>query len=227
MSVIVSLADYKNSRRIEEKQAAAAKLQAEQALARRQAGYDAVGREPLAMYMIDAMATLIEKAEKKARDERPSPAYCDPANEVRGAKYDATKGLSRKEIAARIRADIKEAQKAGKIDKGVKVSVRTSTYSGGGSIDLTVTALPESFRLWSPEYVAWVQENPHDPYPPFAYTDQRSGEYNALMETLRSIQQAYNRDNSDSMSDYFDCRFYGDVSLDWRLEAERRKAEGL
>ncbi len=165
-------------------------------------------------------------AARKSNDS----AYCDPSNEIRGSKYDATKGLSRVEIAARIRADIKVAFKSGAIPAGVKLSVKTRSYSGGGSIDISITALPDSFRLTSPRFAAWAKNNPNEyrhGLPPFNVSERQSDEYNALLAALKSIHSAYNRDNSDGMTDYFDRRYYGDVSIDWQLSNTMRKAEGL
>ncbi len=173
------------------------------------------------MHLVDAVCDKLERADAG----RPMPAYCDPANEVRGAKFDATKGLTQVEIAARIRQDIKDALKSGLLPKGVKVSVRCKSYSGGGSIDINITAVPPGFRVCNPKYVAWRKENPQDSFPPFRACDMRSDEYSAVLETLKGIHDAYNRDNSDSMSDYFDVRYYGDVTMHWELHDRLKAAE--
>ena len=51
------------------------------------------------------------------------PAYSDPNNEFRGAKYDATRDLPLTEVCRRIRQDIKDAIADGCLP-ALKVSVR-------------------------------------------------------------------------------------------------------
>jgi hypothetical protein len=68
-----------------------------------------------------AMARGAERSTEAPKAPAFVPAYCDPANERRGAKY--SERLSTKEIAARVRAEVKHAQKAGLLPVGVKVSV--------------------------------------------------------------------------------------------------------
>jgi hypothetical protein len=41
-----------------------------------------------------------------------------------------------------------------------------------------------------------------------------TGEAKAVYEKVDSIVNAYNRDNSDIMTDYFDVDYYGTVQLD-------------
>jgi hypothetical protein len=57
--------------------------------------------------------------------------------------------LNAVEIAKVIRARIKAAQKAGKLSKAIKISVRSDSYSQGSSVDVRshVRALPESSAL--------------------------------------------------------------------------------
>ncbi len=54
---------------------------------------------------------------KKAVEKKPVCAYDDPANEMRGSKYDATRDLDIKEVAKLVRADIKQAIKSGRLPK--------------------------------------------------------------------------------------------------------------
>jgi hypothetical protein len=58
-----------------------------------------------------------------------------------------------------------------------------------------------------------------------AHADTCSVRVRALTTTLTEIVNAYNRDNSDSMSDYFDCRFHGSVGVDYDLSRKLRTAE--
>lgn len=124
-----------------------------------------------------------------------------------GNKYEATKSLSKTEIAKCIRADIREAIRDEKLPEGMKVSVRTKFFSGGSSIDIRVTALPVAFPLVEVDdrdgskYGAWKHG--------YGYTDEAK----ALRRALKAISDAYNYDGSEIMVDYFHVRFYGDVDI--------------
>ncbi|MFN3991221.1 MAG: hypothetical protein ACK4IS_13295 [Erythrobacter sp.] len=163
-----------------------------------------------------------EALRQREQAARPMPAYCDPANESRGAKYDATRDLDIKEIARRMRADIAALGLA----KGIKVSVRIQRYSGGQSIDISVTALPAGFKVLSKKAASWKKQFPnrlHDM--PCAGRAAQSDELRDLLGKLNAIHSAYNRDNSDRMTDYFDVRYYGDAGLDWQVRRDLEAAQ--
>lgn len=113
-----------------------------------------------------------------------------------GSKYEEVKDESRVQIAARIRADIKAAVVSGTLPAGT-YSVRTRSYSGGGSIDIAVVAVTK------PGFVV-TNPNPEERY---------SEELKAVVETLNGFHDAYNYNNSDSQSDYFDVNYYGHVQV--------------
>jgi len=172
---------------------------------------------PLLHHLMGALYDATEHTKDQAATAGPMPAYCDPNNEWRGTKHDATEQLTLTEIAKRIRTDIKEAIKAGRLPKGLQVSITTNRYTGGGSINARITALPENM----PVYASWyLQERRDDPHS----RPWREGEsiysdpLTHIMDTVKELHGAYNRDNSDSMTDYFDRRYYGHVGLDWQLE---------
>ncbi len=231
MSNVISLAARINERRataivkgrIAERQAADQKKLDELAAA----GRAAFAGDPDGEVVVSVLTSIVAASQraKAARDaDRPMPAYCDPSNEVQGTKYAATKGLRCVEIAARIRADIKGAIKAGTLPTGLKVSVRYQSYAGGQSIDARIVALPAELQIYNPDYVAFCREHPHE-VPPFAPRQRHSEEYRLILERLEAIHGAYNRDNSDSMTDYFDVRYHGHVQLDWRLEKQARESQ--
>lgn len=189
-----------------------------------------VAHSPLAAAFVAAIVSADQAERRKADENRPMPAYCDPDNERRGAKHEATKSLSTVEIAKRMRADIKEAINAGRLPKGLKVSVRSDSFSGGCSIDIRVTALPEDFRIVAPLYLQWAIDNPQEyryGRAPFPHHETVTPECADLLAKLKAIHGSYNRDNSDAMSDYFDVRYYGDAGLDWQLRDAMQRAEGL
>lgn len=132
-----------------------------------------------------------------------------------GTKYDEhVARLTLTEIAKLIRADIKTERRYGKAEAvsggmalinpiadapaEITFGVRTSYYSGGGSIDIIIRNIP---REWGFQV---VERNGHE-------QDMPTPALNALAKALRDISNAYNYDGSDPMSDYFDKRFYGGV----------------
>lgn len=177
-----------------------------------------VGAQIIADVVMDLKAK-----EKEAGAPKFMPAYCDPANETRGSKYEATRNLPLTEVAKRMRDDIKEL----KLAKGFKVSVRVRHHS---SIDIDVTQVPEGFRYYSDKYASWCKQFPHADYrAPMPVAERHSGQYNELKAKLQRIHDAYNRDNSDSMVDYFDVRYYGhaEISGAWKGgKAEIEAARG-
>lgn len=170
----------------------------------------------------DALANIAETEEERARASRFMPAYCDPENERRGSKHEATRSLDITEIAKRIRADIKALA----LDPAYKFSVKISRYSGGQSLDVRVQAVPAGFRYYSEAAAAWCKQFPNSEHRmPMAWREAQSDELRDLMAKLGAIHASYNRSNTDSMSDYFDVRYYGDVSLDWRISDTLKKAD--
>lgn len=150
------------------------------------------------------------------------PAYCDPANERRGARYD--RALSTKEIAARIRAEVKAAIKRGAIPREVKVSVRFRSFAGGSAIDIRVTRVPPGFAILNAEHVRAALADPHN-WEATRGLPRYAPDAVALLAQLTAMARAYHRDNSDSAVDYFDVNFYGgDAAFDWRLERDARRA---
>lgn len=121
-----------------------------------------------------------------------------------GTKYQATRDLSRVEIAKLIRADIKAAAAAGELPAGLKVAVRTSRYAGGGSIDVAITAAP-----LNPVNPAWVSLPDNEKWGPGRTVDRFTVEGQRIAAVIAEIHASYNYDNSDSMTDYFHVRYYG------------------
>lgn len=224
MTNVISFAGWRNAKRAQAEQA---KIDEDRAarLAFKTAGVinqvEAAYGHPIPA---TAKAMIAEKVQRIEAANAPKfmPAYCDPSNETRGAKYDATRDLSRVEIAKRMRADIKALQ----LPQGFKVSVRTESYSGGGSIDIRVTAVPAGFRYYSDAAASWCKQFPaREHRMPMAWDEALSADWRELRAKLRAIHGAYNRDNSDAMTDYFDTRYYGDVDIEWQLARDLRAAD--
>lgn len=116
--------------------------------------------------------------------------------------------LPLKEIAVRVRADIKAAIKAGKLPV-FKVSVRTDCYSMGCSLDVVVTAVPAGYLVANAAHVAWEMENPHSYFgaAPEAARSNINARAAKDLETLDAIVRKYHRDDSDMMTDYYSVNF--------------------
>lgn len=122
-----------------------------------------------------------------------------------GNKYEDTKNLDIKEIAKMIRKDIKKAL------PNLKTSVKISRYSMGQSIDVEIKNA--DFNPINEQYVRDMYSADGE----YLYNnDTTASRFSVIGETtlnaVNQIVQAYNYDNSDSMTDYFDVRFYGQVN---------------
>lgn len=174
-------------------------------------------------------AVALQKAtdlEEKKNNPKPGPAYCNPENESRGSKYEANAGKSLPELAKLMREDIKAAKKRGQLPKALKVSVRSEYFSGGGAIRMSITALPEDQRLYTERYAIETDNFTRSP-DCFSDVKRYTDEVTSWIDVLKEIHQAYNRNNSDSMSDYFDVNYYGDVGVHWKLDSARRDVESV
>lgn len=97
--------------------------------------------------------------------------------------------------------------------------MRKRSYSGGSSIDVKITECP--FRVLNPAQVIRNHENPHV-YVPEYHCPRYTTEATALAKALTEIMGAYNHDGSDTMSDYFDVKFYGHVTFASDIENTER-----
>lgn len=224
MCDVINLAAFKDNRRAEAERRAREAAAAERREKERQELADALGGTAGA-HIVASVVSDLREAEKAARAPQFVPAYCDPANETRGSKYEATRDLSLKEIAARIRADIKAAIASGALPKGLKTRCYMPHY---GSIEVRVVDLPEGFKVMSEAGASWSKQFPEASKwsdMPGGWKATRSDELNDLLDKLDAIHGAYNRDNSDSMTDYFDTRYYGRAEIDSELRRTREAAE--
>jgi len=145
-----------------------------------------------------------------------------------GERYHQVTGGAT-EIAKAMRADIKRAVAKGTLPDGPTYSVTSEHYSGGQSINITV-------RGWSG---AWVDcDGSCTSYWCSARNDSPHASAHKVLNpaarraqiVLERIHGAYNHDGSDTMTDYFDVRYYGQVTFEtaesaaWRAEDKARKA---
>lgn len=132
--------------------------------------------------------------------------------------------LPLKEIAVRVRADIKAAIKDGRLP-AFKVSVVTDYYSMGQSLDVKVKAVPAGYLVPNLANVIWAKENPNT-YPGHAPSNARnreSDEARAHLAIIDGIVSEYHRNDSDMMTDYYSVNFAKRVDFHWELESNQRK----
>ena len=129
-----------------------------------------------------------------------------------GAKYLHTEKLNLKEIAKLIRKDLSTAF------PGMSWSVRMRNYNA-----LTVQGSKYPKNPFSHAFLKKVAEGYTDDtiWREFSgrHYDVFNDEFKAAKDKAEAIVQQYNYDDSDSMTDYFNVRFYGHAEIDtkdWR-----------
>jgi hypothetical protein len=133
-----------------------------------------------------------------------------------GSKYDEK--LSTTEIAKRFRADVKAALARGELPAGLKLSVATKYYAGGSSIHVEIKVAP-GVAVMNPERLRLDAAGE-----PTHGVPWMTPEAAALADKLDRMLSAYNYDNSDTMTDYFDVNFYKSVDFAWELRDAERDA---
>lgn len=136
-----------------------------------------------------------------------------------GGNYDNE--LSTTDIAKKIRSWVTAQKKSGAFPKELKVSVRSKYFSGGSSIDVSITALPEDWDLFNREWFEYNASNDYAPRDVRKYTDK----VERIRAEIKAYVNSFNHDGSESQVDYFDVNFYFcDVEMDWRKYYEVEKA---
>jgi hypothetical protein len=133
-----------------------------------------------------------------------------------GEKYDSK--LNTTQIAARFREDVKAAVKSGALPKGLKLSVRSSYYSGGSSIDVAIKEAPVTVLAEPRLFDECAEPNKH------SNEHMMTLEAEVLQAKIERMLQAYNFDGSDIQTDYFNVNFYGHVRYASELERGERDA---
>jgi len=134
-----------------------------------------------------------------------------------GSKYDPD--LDVVEIAKRVRKDLKQEY------SGCKFSVRIQRFSMGRSLDVTIKHT--DFQVVNPDRVRFRVENPEWDYAKTNAPELYTTEGEALLKRVKEIVQAYNFDDSDSMSDYYRVNFFQNIEFDYDLDGliERQEIE--
>jgi hypothetical protein len=161
----------------------------------------------------DAARRMLKRLlSKAAASGEKTPQWAD--RRTYGDKYQQVRGMRLTDIAKLMRADIKVARKIGlkaaepgaiaipdpiaEAPAGIKFSVTTQLYSGGGSIDITVKNIPADWGYAEEEHCGHVRK-------------VATPALQALAAELAAIHRAYNYNGSDLTTDYFDVNYYGGV----------------
>lgn len=188
--------------------------------------FDFVRRERLDP--IGSALTEPETTEPVGYDHNAPRATALSEREWVGANFDSDRDV--KVIAKLVRRDIKAAIKAGTLPKGLKCSVKIDRYSMGCSLDVGVKSTP-----FAVHNVAWLDwginpETKHRGYPTLRDLPRYTTEAVRVRDELMAIVKSYQRDRSDSMTDYYDVNFapgvnfIGDI---YRNELAARIDKGL
>ena len=132
-----------------------------------------------------------------------------------GARYEA--GLRGPEIAKRVRADIKAAV-AKRALPAARYSVRSGFATHAMTIDVTISDV--EVLVLNVERLAHDHAHPHAS----CSIPWMSDEASALIDAVRAIVNAYNFDNSDSQTDYFNVNFYEQIDFAHDMVRAQREA---
>lgn len=132
-----------------------------------------------------------------------------------GTKYQNR--MDTAEIARRIRADIKAAQKSGALPASMRVSVRIDRFSMGSSVDVTIQSAP--VQIHTSDFIAHEVATKGREF----WDGQRHTlAARALVEKLEAIGEEYRRTDSDLQSDYYSTNFYLHVKYANEMEQADR-----
>ncbi len=128
------------------------------------------------------------------------PAHCATPVITKRLRDDlkAIRAVAKKINGGNESESVKLHDPIGDAPAGIKFGV---TMPHHGSINITVRNIPDDW--------GWVQK---DRYNTGHVADWPSDALRTLGNALRALANAYNHDNSDTMTDYFDKRFYLSVN---------------
>lgn len=135
-------------------------------------------------------------------------------NKWEGKHYKNTEDLSTAEISKLIKKELEI-----EFEDMAKFSVITDVFSGGSSINVTITDLtfipytqPFLKHLETGRSIEEYNIEQHDHNN--RYAKRFNDEFNAFIKKVERITNQYNFDDSDSQTDYFHVRYYQHVKFD-------------
>lgn len=129
-----------------------------------------------------------------------------------GSQCQPGEFLPAAEIAKRIRVELKG------LELGVKFSVRSSQFSGGRAIDVTIkgyegpVSCPECHGYRSSRYYAGLHGDLCQTCA--TWGGWMAPEARVLHDAVESVREAFNYDGSDPMTDYYDVNYYGSTTFE-------------
>lgn len=143
---------------------------------------------------------------------------------TKGEKYEVTRQLGLKELLALIRSRLKKAARTGSdaaLPQGTQLSIKMPHH---GSYKVQITSVPEGFAIFTEEYLLAKAEGDHTT----VFTRDRiyTEEARALKKYLQRVFSEYQKAESDPHTDYYNSRFYLDVTFAWEL-TKAQEAEGI
>lgn len=133
-------------------------------------------------------------------------------NHFVGPKYNT---VSYEQLVPAIRKDLKS------LIKNATFTVRKKSFAGGTSITIILRKVAPNIPIWNEndadekmkedieKFKSFIETYGYInfPYQSYYYT-YFSNEVNELMKQAKDIALAYNREDSDPMTDYFSTNFY-------------------
>jgi len=133
------------------------------------------------------------------------------------------------QVAKTMRRDIHQAIAEGLLPSHWTYSVRSDTFAGGCSVDVTVQDCPDAWEQCdggSKCRDVWCSARNDPTYAHAAKPhDVLTNDAEAASMTLGRIHNAYNHNGSEIQVDYFDVRYYGTVTFEDAGSAEFRQRE--
>lgn len=135
-----------------------------------------------------------------------------------GTKYEATKHLDTAGVTALIRADIKTAVKAGELPAG-KYSVRAQTSTNSAMVVIRISGL--AGEVFDRNFLRDAEAHFEACRQSGGAIYRHTAPIRAMLAKVKAMASAYNREDSDSQSDYYNDRFLLDVDVNADPDAAR------
>lgn len=128
-----------------------------------------------------------------------------------GSRYEA-RYMDATEVAANVRQELKAAQEGNYLPAGLSFSVTREKFSGGQAVRVSIRGLTDADRLDPVETNHWG--DPKD-----------RAEARELNRRVEAITNAWNRQDTDSSTDYFNVSYYGTVDIETDSSRDFRERE--
>jgi hypothetical protein len=126
-----------------------------------------------------------------------------------GGNYSDDKWISAKDIAAKVRAYVKAAIKAGEVEADVKVRVTSESYAGGQAVNIVFSST-QATSDWdsSPLWDANPDFDPDNPFDPRSPERTLRPSVKALSAKAVAYGKSFTQSDVNSQVDYFNVSCY-------------------